>query len=182
MAEISTIGRPYAEALSKAVKDSKSAGLADSVLSVLGMLDDIIADPQLKAVSSDPSLTNGQVYSLIRSMLPDDIPEEADQLLKLVIENGRLEALPQISSQFKALLDKERGEAEVLIESPYELNKRQLDELVQALSKKFSNLKLNPVVVIDKSLIGGVRVSVGDKVLDGTVKARLAEMRAALTS
>ena len=115
-------------------------------------------------------------------MLPKEIPSEAIRLLKLLIENGRLEALPSITEQFKNLLHQDRSEAEVLIETPFPLSQEEVDSLVKALGKKFPGLKLLPKIEIDKSLIGGVKVSVGDKVLDGTVKARLAEMHAALTS
>ena len=93
MAEISTIARPYAEALLKAVKDSKEEGLADKLLPVLDVLDEIVEDPKLKELSNDPSLTVNQTYDLIRGMLGDKVPAEAENLLKLVIENGRLEAL-----------------------------------------------------------------------------------------
>ena len=62
------------------------------------------------------------------------------------------------------------------------MNDEQLADLVKALEKKFPNLKLLPKVVVDNSLIGGVRVTVGDKVLDGTVKARLEQMKSRLTS
>ena len=171
MAEISTIARPYAEALLKAVKDSKEEGLADKLLPVLDVLDEIVEDPKLKELSNDPSLTVNQTYDLIRGMLGDKVPAEAENLLKLVIENGRLEALPQITAQ-----------ADVLIESAYPMNDEQLADLVKALEKKFPNLKLLPKVVVDNSLIGGVRVTVGDKVLDGTVKARLEQMKSRLTS
>ena len=119
---------------------------------------------------------------MIYGLLGKGVPEEIQNLLKLVIENGRLEAIPQISSQFHQLLNQERKEAEVLIETPFPLNDKQLADLVKALARKFPGLKLLPKVILDKSLIGGVRVSVGDKVLDGTVKARLDEMQVALTS
>lgn len=182
MAEISTIARPYAEALLKAVKDSKEEGLADKLLPVLDVLDEIVEDPKLKELSNDPSLTVNQTYGLIRGMLGDKVPAEAENLLKLVIENGRLEALPQITAQFRHLLNQENHEADVLIESAYPMNDEQLADLVKALEKKFPNLKLLPKVVVDNSLIGGVRVTVGDKVLDGTVKARLEQMKSRLTS
>lgn len=181
MAEISTIARPYAEALLKAVKDSNEKGLADRLVQLLDLLDEIVEDPKLKEISNDPTLTTDQVYGLVRGMLPEDIPALADNLLKLVIENGRLEALPLITAQFRHLLNQENKEAEVLIESAFPLNDEQLTDLVNSLDKKFPDLKLLPKLVVDKSLIGGVRVTVGDKVLDGTVKARLAEMQAALT-
>ena len=163
MAEISTIARPYAEALLKAVKESKEEGLAQKLIPVLDTIDEIVADPKLKELASDPSLSSDQIYELIRGMLDKAVPQEAENLLKLVIQNGRIEA-------------------DVTIETAFPLSDDQVADLIKALDKKFPGIKLLPKVVVDKDLIGGVRVIVGDKVLDGTVKARLAEMQSALTS
>ena len=182
MAEISTIARPYAEALLKAVKDSKEEGLAQKLIPVLDTIDEIVADPKLKERASDPSLSSDQIYELIRGMLDKAVPQEAENLLKLVIQNGRIEALPQITAQYRKLLNHENKEADVTIETAFPLSDDQVADLIKALDKKFPGIKLLPKVVVDKDLIGGVRVIVGDKVLDGTVKARLAEMQSALTS
>lgn len=182
MAEISTIARPYAEALLKAVKDSKEEGLAQKLFPVLDTIDEIVADPKLKELASDPSLSSDQIYELIRGMLDKAVPQEAENLLKLVIQNGRIEALPQITAQYRELLNHENKEADVTIETAFPLSDDQVADLIKALDKKFPGIKLLPKVVVDKDLIGGVRVIVGDKVLDGTVKARLAEMQSALTS
>lgn len=182
MAEISTIARPYAEALLKAVKESKEEGLAQKLIPVLDTIDEIVADPKLKELASDPSLSSDQIYELIRGMLDKVVPQEAENLLKLVIQNGRIEALPQITAQYRELLNHENKEADVTIETAFPLSDDQVADLIKALDKKFPGIKLLPKVVVDKDLIGGVRVIVGDKVLDGTVKARLAEMQSALTS
>ena len=182
MAEISTSARPYAEALLKAVKDSKEEGLAQKLIPVLDTIDEIVADPKLKELASDPSLSSDQIYELIRGMLDKAVPQEAENLLKLVIQNGRIEALPQITAQYRELLNHENKEADVTIETAFPLSDDQVADLIKALDKKFPGIKLLPKVVVDKDLIGGVRVIVGDKVLDGTVKARLAEMQSALTS
>jgi len=175
MAEISTIARPYAEALLKAVKESKEEGLAQKLIPVLDTIDEIVADPKLKELASDPSLSSDQIYELIRGMLDKAVPQEAENLLKLVIQNGRIE-------QYRELLNHENKEADVTIETAFPLSDDQVADLIKALDKKFPGIKLLPKVVVDKDLIGGVRVIVGDKVLDGTVKARLAEMQSALTS
>lgn len=182
MAEISTIARPYAEALLKAVKESKEEGLAQKLIPVLDTIDEIVADPKLKELASDASLSSDQIYELIRGMLDKAVPQEAENLLKLVIQNGRIEALPQITAQYRELLNHENKEADVTIETAFPLSDDQVADLIKALDKKFPGIKLLPKVVVDKDLIGGVRVIVGDKVLDGTVKARLAEMQSALTS
>lgn len=182
MAEISTIARPYAEALLKAVKESKEEGLAQKLIPVLDTIDEIVADPKLKELAIDPSLSSDQIYELIRGMLDKAVPQEAENLLKLVIQNGRIEALPQITAQYRELLNHENKEADVTIETAFPLSDDQVADLIKAFDKKFPGIKLLPKVVVDKDLIGGVRVIVGDKVLDGTVKARLAEMQSALTS
>ena len=87
MAEISTIARPYAEALLKAVKESKEEGLAQKLIPVLDTIDEIVADPKLKELASDPSLSSDQIYELIRGMLDKAVPQEAENLLKLVIQS-----------------------------------------------------------------------------------------------
>ena len=173
MAEISTIARPYAEALLKAVKDSKEEGLAQKLIPVLDTIDEIVADPKLKELASDPSLSSDQIYELIRGMLDKAVPQEAENLLKLVIQNGRIEALPQITAQYRELLNHENKEADVTIETAFPLSDDQVADLIKALDKKFPGIKLLPKVVVDKDLIGGVRVIVGDKVLDGTVRRGL---------
>ena len=79
MAEISTIARPYAEALLKAVKDSKEEGLAQKLIPVLDTIDEIVADPKLKELASDPSLSSDQIYAGNRTMVPakeENTPEQ----------------------------------------------------------------------------------------------------------
>ena len=157
MAEISTIARPYAEALLKAVKESKEEGLAQKLIPVLDTIDEIVADPKLKELASDPSLSSDQIYELIRGMLDKAVPQEAENLLKLVIQNGRIEALPQITAQYRDLLNHENKEADVTIETAFPLSDDQVADLIKALDKKFPGIKLLPKVVVDKDLIGGTR-------------------------
>ncbi len=97
------------------------------------------------------------------------------------MENDRLAALPEIARQFRVLKNESEGVADCLIESAFPMSDAQVAELLAALSKKFG-LKLKPEVRVDAGLIGGVRVTVGDHVLDTSVKTRLAQMQAALTA
>ena len=86
------------------------------------------------------------------------------------------------SPQFRALKNESEGVADAYIESAYALTKKDVDQLVKALSQKFPGVTLRPEVSINKDLIGGVSIRVGDQVLDGSVRARLAQMKAALTA
>lgn len=182
MAELSTIARPYAEALFAAASaDQSAAGNLDRWVTIVEQLGSVARHPQVAEVVSDPKLSSEQIYALVTGLLPEQLPPAAENFLRLVIDNGRLTALPEVARQFRALKNKAEGKADCLIESALPLDDEQVHGLVWGLSKKFG-LKLIPQVKVDPELIGGVRVSVGDNVLDDTIKGRLAQMKAALTA
>ena len=99
----------------------------------------------------------------------------------MLAENGRITLLPEISTQFAELRNASEGAADADIFSAFEISADQLSQLVATLEKKFGR-KLNPTVTVDPSLIGGVRVVVGDEVLDTSVRAKLQRMHVALAS
>jgi F-type H+-transporting ATPase subunit delta len=98
-----------------------------------------------------------------------------------VIDNGRLSALPEIAAQYHALVNASSGVSDAAIHSAFPIEPAQLPEVVAVLEKRFKR-KLNAHVVIEPELIGGIRVVVGDEVLDTSVRARLEQMRVALTA
>jgi F-type H+-transporting ATPase subunit delta len=98
-----------------------------------------------------------------------------------VIENNRLQALPEIAVLFRALKNAKGGSSEAVVYSAFPMDAAALAEVAVSLEKRFSR-KLNVSVELDAALIGGIRVVVGDEVLDTSVKARLEQMKAALTA
>jgi F-type H+-transporting ATPase subunit delta len=178
MAELSTIARPYAEALFTA---AKAGGSLDAWVVAAGELAALARHPQVAEVISDPKLGERQVFDLLTGLMKSTLPADGSNFLKLLIENDRLAALPEIARQFRILKNQSEGVADCLIESAFPMNESQVADLLAALSKKFA-LKLKPEVRVDAGLIGGVRVTVGDHVLDTSVKTRLAQMQAALTA
>ena len=102
-------------------------------------------------------------------------------LLQTVIDNGRLARLPEIAAQFHALVNARSGVSDAIIYSAFEIDDAQLAEVLAALERRFGR-KLNARVEIEPELIGGIRVVVGDEVLDTSVKARLEQMKVALTA
>lgn len=182
MAELSTIARPYAEALfAAASSDKPGAGVLDQWLQVVAELAAVARHAEVAQVVGDPKLGGPQVYDLVRGLVRSPMPAAAENFLKLVVDNGRLAALPEVARQFRVMKNAAEGQADCLIESALPLSDEQVRDLLWSLSRKFG-LKLIPQVKIDPDLIGGVRVSVGDHVLDDTVKARLAQMHTALTA
>jgi F-type H+-transporting ATPase subunit delta len=177
MAELATIARPYAEALSKAVGSGDAAAVSGQVNS----LAQVAGDAQMRQFADNPKVTSTQVFDVITSVVKSGLGDAAKNLLRTVIENGRLAALPEIASQYHALVNARGGVSDATIESAYPIEPAQLGGVVAALEKRFGR-KLNANVVVVPELIGGIRVVVGDEVLDTSVKARLEQMKTALTA
>ncbi|WP_443743089.1 F0F1 ATP synthase subunit delta [Sutterella sp.] len=183
MAELSTIARPYAEGLMEALQERKaSAQEMTRVLDAVAQLAQVSRDPQVGQLAGDPGLSDDQLFGVLDGMLGADQPEEVKNLLRVVIQNGRIDALPEIARQFRILKNKSEGVADAYIETAFPLTDDELKELLEALAKKFPGVKLHPVVSVEKELIGGVRVHVGDKLLDASIRARLSQMKTALTA
>lgn len=182
MAELSTIARPYSQGLWKALQDNGTTAQAAQLQEALDALSQVTSEPQVATLVNDPKVTDEQMFELLSGTLGQDIPAELTGLLRTVIENGRLCALPEIAAQFRALKNESEGVADAYIETAYALTKKDVEQLLEKLGKKFPGVKLNPVVSINKELIGGVCIRVGDQVLDGSVRTRLAQMQAALTA
>jgi F-type H+-transporting ATPase subunit delta len=176
MAEIATIARPYAEALFKA-SGAQPAELAAQVQAMA----DVAGDAQLRSFADNPKVDDEQVFELITAVVKGALSDAAKNLLRTVIANGRIAALPEIASQFHALVNASSGVSDATVYSAFDIAPAQLAEVVSALEARFKR-KLNASVVLEPELIGGIRVVVGDEVLDTSVKARLEQMRVALTA
>jgi F-type H+-transporting ATPase subunit delta len=177
MAEIATIARPYAEALFR-------ASGAEALASQVEALGAVAADVRLRQFADNPKVTTDQVFNVIADVLGRKgvvLSPQVQNFLRTVIENGRVAALPEIASQFHTLVNARSGVSDAVIESAYEIGLVQLSDTVTALERRFGR-KLNPTVVVRPELIGGIRVTVGDEVLDTSVVARLQQMKTALTA
>ena len=176
MAEPSTIARPYAAALFQSSTAADGAQLASQLDALAG----IAGDAGLRQFASDPKITDEQVYTLVSGIAGNDLSPKLKNLLNVVIDNGRLAVLPEIASQFRTLVNDRGGVADAHIVSAFPLDAAQQASLAKVLEKRFGR-QLKISVTVDSSLIGGVRVTVGDEVLDTSVVARLEQMRVALT-
>jgi F-type H+-transporting ATPase subunit delta len=176
MAELATIARPYAEALFKA-----SASDLDGTARWLEPLAAIAGDPQLLGFAGNPDATPEQVFDLISGLAQEPLPEQGKNFLRVLIDNGRLAALPEAAAQFRRLKNSVSGSSDAVIYSAFAIGAQSLQEVSASLERRFGR-KLTTRVVIDESLIGGIRAVVGDEVLDTSVKARLEQMKAALTA
>jgi len=177
MAEIATLARPYAEALFRVAKNGNMSTWTELV----SEMSQIGAHSDVKAMVNNPNLSERQVIDTLIALLKSGASSEVKNLIEMLVKNGRVSLLPEIGVQFQALKNADEGAANAQIVSAFAMSDAQISDLVAALGKKFGR-KLNPTVTVDESLIGGVRVVVGDEVLDTSVRAKLQQMQVALVS
>jgi F-type H+-transporting ATPase subunit delta len=176
MAELATIARPYAEALFKSSKND-----LNGTTQWLDALAAVAGNAQLLQYAGNPKVGNQQVFDLVSEVARVQLPPQGQNFLRTVVDNGRLEAVPEIARQFREMKNAQGGSSDAIVYSAFPIAAGQLGAVAQALEKRFGR-KLNLTVQEDPSLIGGIRVVVGDEVLDTSVKARLEQMKVALTA
>ena len=177
MAELATLARPYAEALFQVASKGDLAQAAQQ----LDALASVAGNPQLRQFADAPKVNDAQVFDVVTSVANMALNDASKNLLRTVISNGRLGVLPEIATQFHALVNARSGVSDAVIYSAFEIEPAQLNDVVAMLEKRFAR-KLNARVQLEPELIGGIRVVVGDEVLDTSVKARLEQMKVALTA
>ena len=177
MAELATIARPYAEALFRIAKPD-GLGLWSDLLSEMAQIASV---PELKELAHNPRADDAMVAETFLSAMKTALNAEAKNFVSTLVENNRLPLLPEIAAQFQVLKNMHQKMADATIVSAFEMSSVQTADLVAALERKFG-CKLNATVTVDPSLIGGVRVIVGDEVLDTSVTARLDQMLTVLAA
>ena len=124
--------------------------------------------------------TNAQeLYGLVAAGSGDSLDAQAQNFVRVLIENDRLSLLPEISALFESLKNEREGVVEATIDSAFPLDDAALSQLVADLERRFKR-KVRPQVNVDRDLIGGALIKVGDEVIDGSVRGRLQSMASAL--
>lgn len=175
MAENATIARPYAEA---AFELAKTTGTLASWQEVLDRLAAAMQDSVMRECISDPRLTTETLVELFKAAA-GELTAEQSNFLHILVENRRLEVLPEISAQFAELKNTQEGTREALVTSAFPLTEAQREKLIETLERKFG-CQIKATVEIDPELIGGVRIALGDQVIDASVRGKLNAMAVSL--
>jgi len=177
MAEIATIARPYAEA---AFRTARESGQLTAWSEALRKLAAAASIEEMASCLNSPSLSNAQKTDLLGAVLGTAQTAEIANFLTLLAENGRLTALPAIAEAFAALHAREEGVRDAVVLSAFPLSEAQRDALLPTLEAHFGG-RLRVSVQTQPDLIGGIRVLVGDQMLDASVRGKLDAMKSALT-
>lgn len=178
MAEISTIARPYAVAAYKLGRDQKALGKWSEML---GFAAAVANDAQIKAYIQDPKVVSSELLATFLKVCGDNLNENGQNLIKVLVEYGRLSILPEIYSAFEALKAQDEGTLDAEIIAAAKISAADTKDLVKRLEAKFGK-KIEATVSVDPEIIGGIKIIVGDTVIDASVKGQLQNLAYSLTA
>lgn len=180
MAENVTLARPYAEAAFQLARSENALAAWSDALSRLSA---VVARPEMEECIGNPRLNAVQLTQLCLDVAASGTNSRltADQqnFVRVLADNDRLIVLPEISELFNELKHNDEGVKDAEISSAFALDEATLKTLVAGLERKFG-CKIKATVKVDAELIGGVRIAVGDDVIDASVRSKLAAMAIAL--
>lgn len=178
MAEVITLARPYAQALYSLAKETDTLDVWSESLEFLKSVAD---DAGFQETVNAPDIQLTDVEDLFLSICSDRVSMEVRNFIQLLVRNGRLSVLDDVARQYESLKAEDEGMVNAVIQSAFDLDEAQITAIADILSKKL-NKKISPSVTTDPNLIGGVKVHVGDKVWDASVRGRLQHMAVTLTN
>jgi len=176
MAEPSTIARPYAEAVYRL---AEAGGRLAEWSPIVANLAQVAVDERVAQTLRDPNLPAAQAARMFIDILAGKLSTDAENFVHVLAENHRLDVLPEIHKQFEVLKNAREGVVEAEIRTAFPLSDAQLADLTKRIEQQ-TQRKAKTRVIEDKSLLGGVKVTIGDKVIDGSARAQLAALAATL--
>ncbi len=172
MTELATLARPYAEAAFKRAKEVGAAGVWSDSLAFLAQ---VMQDKELRAVVDNPRVEKGRLTQLLLDICQGHIHDEAENFLKVLVENDRLTLLPQVAEIYEQYKAEDEGYVNVNLFSAYSISKEEQTKIVKSLEKLLAK-KVNASVKINKDLIGGIVAKAGDKVVDFSISGQLHQL------
>lgn len=176
MADLSTIARPYAKAVFEL---ASSEGKLDGWSDMLTTLATIAADDDMQSFISSPKVTPAQIAEVVVGVAGSELNDEGKNLAKLLAENGRMPALPDIAAQYELLKIEAEKAVDVQVTSVEPMSEELKSRLGESLRRKLGR-EVRMTFDTDPSLLGGALIRAGDLIIDGTVRGRLDKMAGAL--
>ncbi|MBS1270524.1 MAG: ATP synthase subunit delta [Gammaproteobacteria bacterium] len=176
MAGMSSLARPYAQAVFGLAKESKDY---ESWSDALVFLAALVSDASIRDLIDNPRVDREALAKLFDGLCAERVPEGGRNLVRLMAANERLTAMPEVASQYQAMRAEAEGtiDAEVLSAKP--IGDERAAVLSKALEKRLGR-KVNLTVREDDSLVGGAVIRAGDLVIDGSARGRLEKLASAL--
>lgn len=171
------IGKRYAYALFEAgLELDKLEKFKDDISKVSNILMEEIG---LKKVLSHPKVSKNEKKELLNNIFKDLISPEVLNFLYILVDKRREKSILEINKEFIKLYNEHKNIVEVTVVTSVTMNEKAKEKLAKTLQNRL-NKKIKLKNIVDKDIIGGVLLKIGNKVVDGTIKGQLQEMEKAI--
>ena len=176
MAELTTVSRPYANAIFNLAKKERQL---PEWSRMLGVLTATAGDDRVRRLLESPEIANVLKAQRLIEVCSDELDDRGRRFLRVLAENDRLDLIAAISEQFEILKAQEERILEVEVISAYAVSQSEERSLKQALERKFEK-EVILASRVDAALIGGAIIRAGDTVIDGSVRGKLDKLAESL--
>lgn len=173
MARPTTAARRYAEAAFELASRDRSHDVWERDLQAIA---GIVADERVTEVLNNPSIPHPQREKLVQNLFGPRVGGPALNLVRLLVDRGRAELLPAIATEYRRLINRQRGIVEAVVTSAAPLTTDET-EAVRRRVEAMAGTKIDLRTEVDDALIGGLTVKVGGRLLDASVRGRLERLR-----
>lgn len=178
MARRETAARRYAEAAFEIGRADRTLDAWERDLTALGAA---LGNPELRRLVEHPAVAFGDKERVLRRIAGEGVSAQAVSLVLLMIRRGRPGAIDRMIAHFAELLRRERGIALAAVRTALPLEVAQRTAVAERLAQ-LTGQQVEMNEMVDKSLIGGIAVRIGDTLYDASVRNRLERLRARLTA
>ena len=176
MAEYLTQSRPYAEAIFEIAEQDNSV---DSWIKDLALISTSFQDSLIQALIDTPDISQREKAEKFFSIFEGEVSAKTINFLKTLGQANRLKILDNIILNFLELVSKKRNQKNVVVSSAFELESDQLEKIKLAMQKRLG-ADIIITSAVDKTLIGGMKISYEDQVIDLSLKNKLESLKTQL--
>ncbi len=171
------VARRYAQALYEIAQTNNTLETIEQELK--GVAEAVEGTRELQKILYHPQVLAGDKKNLLKTLFADKVSAETMKFLGLIVDKRRENYLAGISAEFSALANEARGKVAAEVITAVQVSEEQKQELVKVASR-LAGKEVEPTFAVDASLVGGVIVKIGSKVIDGSIKTRLATLQSRL--
>lgn len=173
MSGMAVAAKRYAKALFEVARENGT--VEETQVQLAAIAQSLSSDEAVRAFFDHPNIGNDVKIQAVRNAVGDKLSEPVKKTLELLVERGRGSALNEVVEAYSRIADEALGRGHAVVTSTFELTQEQQD----GIAKQFSALTGKKITIetkVDKALLGGIRVRIGDTLYDGSLSSKLAEM------
>lgn len=174
-----TIARNYAEALLALARKANALDAWGGMIA--GVSDAVTTDPRLANFLAAPQVSAAQRNAVLEKAFGPVLPRVLVRFLQKLVDNRRQTLIPEIAVEYANLVDESEGRVHAQVTVAREASDGDRARIARQLSERLGKTVV-PHVHVNPAILGGIVVKVGDRVMDGSVRKRLATLRSRLTS